>query len=238
MTLRRTAQLSLVAMALAAGAATLPMPAAAARPATPANAAVVAARTTVSALSVHSVAVGQRGDDPLVGLAVKGLDAWMMYRLSGDGKALQQFRATRDALATSVAKRLGLPAIQLRAAWRAADVAHQLVIVTALTQLGTPYHGYQSRPGKGFDCSGFTSWVWAQAGVHLPRISRSQIRSVAPRTAATAQAGDLAYYPGHVMLYLGVADAIVHAPQTGQDVSVGFIGKHHQRSAKFGNPLG
>jgi cell wall-associated NlpC family hydrolase len=238
MTLRRIAQISLLATALAVGAASLPMPAAAAHPATAAKPAVVAARTTVSALSVHSVAASQRGDDPLVGLAVKGLDAWMTYRLTGDGKALQQFRVTRDVLASKIAQRIGVPPKQMITAWRAADVAHQLVIVTSLTQLGTPYHGFQSRPGKGFDCSGFTSWVWAQAGVHLARISSSQIRSVAPRTAATAQAGDLAYYPGHVMLYLGVADAIVHAPRTGENVSVGFIGKHHQRSAKYGDPLG
>ena len=148
------------------------------------------------------------------------------------------YSVLRQRLAALLAPAAGLDPRQLDEVWRVADPRRMVTVLTALTQLGTPYHGYQRRPGQGFDCSGFTSWVWAQAGVQLPRISRSQIRSVAPRTAATAQAGDLAYYPGHVMLYLGIVDAMVHAPQTGPDVSVDFIGKHHQRSAQFGNPLG
>jgi hypothetical protein len=61
---------------------------------------------------------------------------------------------------------------------------------------------------------------------------------VAPRTIDTAQAGDLAYYPGHVMIWLGVDNLIVHAPQPGRDVEVGDISDRRVKRTKFGNPIG
>ena len=48
-------------------------------------------------------------------------------------------------------------------------------------------------------------------------------------------AGDLVYYPGHVMMYLGVPDTIVHAPYTGRNVEVDFAPKH--RNLRYGNPI-
>ena len=66
-------------------------------------------------------------------------------------------------------------------------------------------------PGVGFDCSGLTAYAWAQAGVSCP--ARAARRSTPPPRVdeSTAVAGDLVQYPGHVMMYLGVGDAIVHA---------------------------
>ena len=57
-------------------------------------------------------------------------------------------------------------------------------------------------------------------------------------TRETAQAGDLAYYPGHVMMYLGIDNAIIHAPFTGRNVEVDFISKSRVNSVRFGNPMG
>lgn len=228
MTLRRLAHTSLIATALVVGAVSMPLPAAAAFVRAPA----------IMPASVQSVVPSERGDDALVGLAASGIDAWSAYRMSGDGPALQRYRLVRDSVARAAAHRLGIVPARMVSAWRHADVAHQLVILTAFTQLGTPYHAYQRRPGHGFDCSGFTSWVWSRAGIALNRTSSSQIRAAASRTANTAQPGDLAYYPGHVMLYLGVDNAIIHSPQTGRSVSLDVVGSRHTRSVRFGNPLG
>ena len=74
--------------------------------------------------------------------------------------------------------------------------------------------------------------------MQIERISRDQIRTVAQVDRTTAQAGDLIYYPGHVSLYLGVDDFIIHSPFTGRDVEVSHISKRHSRSAKLGNPIG
>ena len=107
----------------------------------------------------------------------------------------------------------------------------------ALSQLGVPYRHNTSKPGVGFDCSGLTTYAWAQAGVTLPRQSGSQINMIAKRSLDTAQAGDIVYYPGHAMMWLGVDTAIVHAPYTGRTVEVDFVSKGH-RSLRIGDPTG
>ena len=53
------------------------------------------------------------------------------------------------------------------------------------------------------------------------------------RDRESAKAGDLAYYPGHVMLYLGVDDAVVHSVQTGRTVEVDTM---RRGSVRFGDP--
>jgi len=149
-----------------------------------------------------------------------------------------QFGADLEALADQVATTLTLDRNRLLTAWRAADSEHQKALVAALTQVGVPYRRNTSKPGVGFDCSGLTTFAWGQAGFVLYRQSAVQIRNAAARTKATAQAGDLVYYPGHVMMYLGVDNAIVHAPFTGRNVEVSFIAKRRVNSARFGDPTG
>ena len=105
----------------------------------------------------------------------------------------------------------------MRVSWSTADSNHQMALLAAFTQLGTKYRRNASTPGVAFDCSGLTSWAWGQAGTQLFRQSRTQIRSSEPVTRETAQAGDLVYYPGHVMMWLGVGSAnavCLHARQT------------------------
>ncbi|GAA2843161.1 NlpC/P60 family protein [Crossiella cryophila] len=75
-------------------------------------------------------------------------------------------------------------------------------IRAALSQLGTPYVWGGQQPGRGFDCSGLTSWAYRQAGVHLPRVSTAQ--AVGPRIqAGQLQPGDLVVWAGHVAMYIG-----------------------------------
>ena len=105
-------------------------------------------------------------------------------------------------------------------AWAAADPSHQSALLTALSQVGVSYHRNSSKPGVAFDCSGLTAYAWEQAGVALAHQSGRQIRNVAARTHDTAQAGDLVYYPGHVMMWLGVDNLIVHAADPARDVEV------------------
>jgi cell wall-associated NlpC family hydrolase len=224
MTLRRSFHISILATALLAGAVALPSTAQAA--------------PSVQARSSMRVSVTALGDDPWGVTAAKALDVWNEYRLSGDRKALAEFEGIRNSIAAEAARRVEADPARMQAAWDAADTTHQLVLMAAFTQLGTPYRNRGRAAGEGFDCSGLTSWAWAQVGVQIERVSRDQIRSVAPVDRTTAQAGDLIYYPGHVSLYLGVDDFIIHSPFTGRDVEVSHISKRHSRSAKLGNPIG
>lgn len=145
------------------------------------------------------------------------------------------FTVARDELATLVATRLGVDPARMIAAWDAADRPHQIALFTALTQVGTPYRRNSAQPGVGFDCSGITSYAWAAAGVTLPRQSTQQIRVAAPRDPSTAQAGDLIQYPGHVMMWLGVDNTIVHARQRGRWVELDVVKRSRLR---FGDPTG
>jgi cell wall-associated NlpC family hydrolase len=148
------------------------------------------------------------------------------------------FSLRLENTAYAVASTLGVDAGLVHQAWLAADQSHKIALLSALTQVGVPYHRNSSKPGIGFDCSGLTTFAWGQAGVGLARNSGAQLRNAATRTRETAQAGDLVYYPGHVMLWLGVDNLIVHAPQRGHPVEVGHISDRRANRVKFGNPVG
>ncbi|MDR7381641.1 C40 family peptidase [Promicromonospora iranensis] len=90
------------------------------------------------------------------------------------------------------------------------------IVSIAMQYLGVPYVWAGSTPA-GFDCSGFTSYVYAQAGIDLPRTSSEQRYAGTAVSAAEAQPGDLIWSPGHIAIYAG--DGMqVEAPVPGQTV--------------------
>ncbi len=224
MTIRHTLQATVLAASIAFGSAALPAAA---------SAAPAAAPSTIPAASSAGI-----GADGLAGYAKAAVDAWVQYTKSGSADDLAQFGSIRDSVAAAAANRLGLDATGMQAAWRNADADHQVAVLSALTQLGTRYRFAARSPGVAFDCSGLSSWSWAQAGVTLARQSRTQISKATPVTRDNAQPGDLVYYPGHLMMFLGVDNAIIHAPFTGRNIELGFVSKNKAKSARFGDPTG
>ena len=86
----------------------------------------------------------------------------------------------------------------------------------ACKYVGNPYVAGGTSLTEGCDCSGFTTAVFKNFGISLPRTSTSQ-RSVGRGvTYEEAQPGDIICYAGHVALYIGNGQ-IVHAstPSTG-----------------------
>ncbi len=91
----------------------------------------------------------------------------------------------------------------------------------ALRYIGTPYV-YGGASPSGFDCSGFTQYVYRQVGISLPRTSGAQSKSGQYVSLSNLKSGDLLYGPGHVGIYIGNGQ-YVHAPVPGQSVRVQSI---------------
>ena len=70
----------------------------------------------------------------------------------------------------------------------------QAVLQAAYSVIGTPYQYGGASPETGFDCSGFTMWAWAHAGVYLPHSSASQYASLPHVAQQDLQPGDLLFF--------------------------------------------
>jgi cell wall-associated NlpC family hydrolase len=83
-----------------------------------------------------------------------------------------------------------------------ANPSGSAIVDIARRYVGTPYvHGGASP--SGFDCSGFTMYVFAQLGINLPRTSSAQRYAGTVVSASEARPGDLVWAPGHVGIYTG-----------------------------------
>ncbi len=71
------------------------------------------------------------------------------------------------------------------------------VLEIARRYVGVPYVWGGTTPA-GFDCSGYTQYVYAQVGVSLPRTSSGQRGAGVVVSAADALPGDLVWSPGHI----------------------------------------
>jgi len=98
------------------------------------------------------------------------------------------------------------------------------LIRTALACRGARYRrGGTSRGG--FDCSGFTRYVFAKYGVNLPHSSAAQSRIGRPVAKSELQPGDLVFFQtyrrgvSHVGIYIGNG-RFVHASTHGRGVTV------------------
>ncbi|MFI2365757.1 C40 family peptidase [Promicromonospora sp. NPDC019610] len=97
-----------------------------------------------------------------------------------------------------------------------ASASSSAVVSIGMRYLGVPYLWGGSTPA-GMDCSGFTSYVYAQVGVNLPRTSSEQ-RYAGPEVSwSEAQPGDLIWSPGHIAIYAGDGMQI-EAPVPGKTV--------------------
>lgn len=74
------------------------------------------------------------------------------------------------------------------------------IVSAAWSKVGSSYV-YGATGPNSFDCSGFTRWCYAQAGISLPRVSESQ--GAWGVATSNPQPGDLVCWGGHVGIYLG-----------------------------------
>lgn len=103
----------------------------------------------------------------------------------------------------------------------AAPVA-DAVITRARSLLGTPYRFGGADPAAGFDCSGLVHFVYAEAGIRLPRTAESQQVAAARIERESLAPGDLVFFrlpEPHVGIYAGGGE-FIHAPGRGRGVEV------------------
>ena len=98
--------------------------------------------------------------------------------------------------------------------------ARAAILEAAYSQIGVSYVYGASSPGQAFDCSGLTSWAYAQAGIDIPHSSVGQSQMATNVSSADElQPGDLVFYIGnvgasqsgsHVAIYAGNGE-VIHA---------------------------
>lgn len=98
------------------------------------------------------------------------------------------------------------------------------LLAFATKYLGTPYLWGGEDPSKGFDCSGFTQYVFAHFGIQIHRTTYDQINDGASISKEDLEPGDLVFFgttedPHHVGIYLG-NNYFIHAPRTGDVIKI------------------
>ncbi len=102
---------------------------------------------------------------------------------------------------------LRLPAVSVSRG-RGDNVSVNRILATASRYQGVPYVFGGTTP-RGFDCSGFTQYVFGLNGISLPRTADVQYQIGIPVTRSQLQPGDIVFFstylpgPSHNGIYLG-----------------------------------
>ncbi|ABS05015.1 C40 family peptidase [Kineococcus radiotolerans] len=103
----------------------------------------------------------------------------------------------------------------------------QRILEVADDYAGVPYV-YGGTTPSGFDCSGFTSYVYRQVGVEIPRTANAQKQAAAGISRGNAVPGDLVFFSNgsgrayHVGIYAG-GNTMWDAPRAGKPVQLRAI---------------
>jgi cell wall-associated NlpC family hydrolase len=103
-------------------------------------------------------------------------------------------------------------------------------VAIAFRYEGTPYVWGGSGP-RGFDCSGFTRYVYKQLGKDLGRTVADQRGDVKFVPRSKAKAGDLVFFgTGHIGIYLG-GNMMIDSPRSGKRIQARKI---YSSNVQFG----
>jgi cell wall-associated NlpC family hydrolase len=108
-----------------------------------------------------------------------------------------------------------------RSSVRSFAVRSAKVMRTGNSLQGVPYR-YGGTTPRGFDCSGFTSYVYRKVGVRLPHSATGQMYKARKISRSQARKGDLVFFRSggrayHVGIYAG-NNRVLHSPRPGQRV--------------------
>lgn len=139
-------------------------------------------------------------------------------------------------IAIIVAEHLEIDAAALERAWSDAGIERQRVLFAALTQMGVPYQTNADEPGTALDCSALIKFAWNSVGLAMPRGSHQQYSFSERVRSDEVKVGDLAWYPGHISMSLGVENVVIQAPRNGRSVEVHKIDETRVKWMRWVDP--
>ena len=162
---------------------------------------------------------------------------------SGTRSAVVNFqydnKLTVDGVAgekTLLAMQSANPMVALANRGQALDRDAQAIVALAKQYLGVPYVWAGQGP-SGFDCSGFTYYVFGQFNIDLPRMADEQFN--AGSKTSKLQPGDLVFFttytsgPSHVGIYIG-DNQFIHASSGAGDVTITSLSAAYYQSRYLG----
>lgn len=123
------------------------------------------------------------------------------------------------------------------------DISHNMnyvagrVIASSMDYIGVPYVFGGTSP-YGFDCSGYVQYVFANAGISLPRTADVQYEVGTPISTTDLVSGDLVFFStytygaSHVGIYLG-ENKFIHASSS-RGVTIDSLGSSYWSSHYIG----
>lgn len=172
-----------------------------------------AAATTVPVLTHTTISStlrwGSRGSDVEVVQRIVGTEADGIFGPKTHA-AVQRWQSRHGLVADGIVgpittRAMGLDGRSQTSASRSGSTStRNAVLAAAARYTGVGYSYGGSSPSAGFDCSGYTQYVFSQAGVSLPRTAEAQRQLATP--VSQPQPGDLVFWGApawHVAIYAG-----------------------------------
>ena len=168
-----------------------------------------------SVANASAFRVGDQGSDVA---EIQGQLASLGYDVAADGdfgpataEAVKSFQASHGLDADGLVGPSTYSALlgkSMPEVSRGSNYISRRVIQTSMQYIGVPYVFGGTSP-SGFDCSGYVRYVFASAGIYLPRTADAQYEVGYPVSTSELAPGDLVFFstyeygPSHVGIYLG-----------------------------------
>lgn len=167
-----------------------------------------------SVVSAESFSVGDQGNDVA---EIQGALADLGFDVVADGDygpgtvaAVKEFQASHGMEVdgqVGPATYSALLGKSMPEVSRGSNYYYRRIVQTAMEYIGVPYVFGGTSP-SGFDCSGFVRYVFAHAGIYLPRMADEQYEVGTPVAMSNLRTGDLVFFStydygaSHVGIYL------------------------------------